>query len=162
MLRRVFVVGHTGVGKSTYARALADALGPTATVVSGGGWVREQCPSTFADTLTAYAMGALQEDPDVAIKWVGPRDPGPGWQIVEGLRNPRDFALLCDPKQDVIVVLSIYVPATNWERIGSEAVHGTAQFMSLTWGTPLFQLARSSTTDWDTSPSDLAKLLKEA
>jgi broad-specificity NMP kinase len=135
VLRRVFVVGATGVGKSTLAKKLAADLG--CDVVSAGGWVRAEAGDLPVEDLTLFALDRLREDPDLTLRWVGPR-PDAEYQVIEGVRNPRDLAILLDPKTDVVLVLSLAENhyATEWEEQGIHAILIYMRFVTRTWSTP--------------------------
>lgn len=160
MLRRIFIVGLSGAGKSTYARNLARILG--CGVVSGGGWIRAQYPHAGSLELTQRALNTLAGDPDVAIRWVGPRPEG-DFQIVEGLRNPRDFVHLCDPTRDFAVLLSEREPPTSpdiWESTGVDAIVALLGFYMETWAMQVATVTRDRDRV-SVSPEDLAALLRK-
>ena len=144
MLTRIFIIGHTSAGKSTYARQLAVVLGKCP-IVSGGGWVREAFPNvTDPEGLTNAARAALRSNPDRSLAWVGDRPTTSTYQIVEGIRNPRDFAYLCDPLKDIVVFLRAAgdLPATTWEATGVGAIHKLAAFYAETWDTRVLWVQR--------------------
>lgn len=144
MLTRVFIIGPTGAGKSTLAQALGEKLG--AHVVSAGGWARAAFPSKQREELATAAVAKLREDPDVAIRWMEREGLEDGYQIVEGVRNPRDFALLCAPRRDAVIFLDAPFagPASPWEANSLGALSGLVQFYQDTWKLRVRGLSRET------------------
>lgn len=145
MLTRVFIIGPTGAGKSTLARALGEKLG--ARVVSAGGWARAAFPSKQREELATSAVAKLREDPDVAIRWIEERGGlEDGYQVVEGVRNPRDFALLCSPRRDALIFLDAPLagPASSWEADSLGALIGLVRFYQDTWKLRVRGLSRET------------------
>lgn len=134
MLSHVFIIGPTGAGKSTLAHALGTAL--DAPVVSAGGWARALFPDKSGKALAEAAVQRLREDPDVALHWICERvGCAKGFAVVEGIRNPRDFALLCNPQVDCLIRLTVpaVAPASAWEARGLEALDVVEAFYEDTW-----------------------------
>lgn len=132
--RRVFVVGHSRAGKSTLAGILAEAL--ECGVVSAGGWARRDHPNLPVGELTEAALRSLREDPDRTLRWVGERPVGVSHQVIEGVRNPRDLAILCDPTRDTVFLLKSefeFEHATLWEKFGLDAIREYLEFAKVTW-----------------------------
>ncbi len=109
---KTFILGRSGTGKSPFAQQVAAATGMAH--VSASRWVRERFPKTrfdydtrqqFVDAITAFSQARLREDPNVCVDFITTNEPIADRVIIEGIRNPRDFALLFDPKHDEVVLL---------------------------------------------------------
>jgi hypothetical protein len=113
MLRNLFVLGHSRAGKTSVAEKIAAELGWAR--VSASDWARagyaaaalpDADPSTFVARITAWSMARLREDPDVCVTYVRSRHRlEDGGFVIEGIRNPRDFIHLSDPRHDAAVIL---------------------------------------------------------
>ncbi len=97
-----FVIGTSGSGKTPFAKALAASTGLP--YVSAGAWARERfpCPAgmereQYIRYITDASTEALAKDPDLAYRSILTRI-GPEGAVIDGVRNPRDFARLFDPR----------------------------------------------------------------
>jgi hypothetical protein len=113
---RIFVIGASHTGKSPLARRLAEALGIRN--VSAGAWVRERFTeprpaedasfterANHVERLTAFALEQLRRDPHVSVASLASRVRPDEDCVIEGMRNPYDFAHTFDPRTDHVVVL---------------------------------------------------------
>lgn len=114
---KVFIIGNSKSGKTT----LADMLSGGADFVSASEWVRNIAPcqtenqskEEYIEFLGKFSVEQLQKDIDIAIKFMQnklsnnlklPKSNGNHFQIIEGIRNPRDFAHLYT-KNDLVIFL---------------------------------------------------------
>ncbi|MGE0709992.1 MAG: hypothetical protein AB7N76_25935 [Planctomycetota bacterium] len=113
--RRVFVVGASGAAKTPFARLLADALGGVAISASDGvrevlapiEHLRREDRLAFVTEASRRSVEALRRDPDIVVRHLRERLSGLEERpvVLEGFRNPRDFAHLFDWRRDVAVSL---------------------------------------------------------
>lgn len=108
--RRVFVVGASNSGKTPFARQVADALGVP--LVSASAWFRKNFPpqgsmsrQEHTDAITRFNNEVLRQDPDFNLRYLRDSHRIGESCVVEGFRNPRDFAIEFDPLCDRVVLL---------------------------------------------------------
>lgn len=107
----IFIVGPTGIGKTTLADRIATHFGLLR--VSGSEWVKRRFgPFTGGDkaaytaAITAYSRRALGVDPRACVSYLRHNyDLDGAALVIEGLRNPHDFHQLFRPERDVVIVL---------------------------------------------------------
>ena len=115
---RLFILGPSGVGKTTFCRLLLDGPGGLPAVhIPASGWVRAEVPrppdttdDDYRALLTRHSRARLAADPDAAVRWMRAqlRQHGGctgGAALLDGLRSPRDLMALFDPRQDTAVLL---------------------------------------------------------
>jgi hypothetical protein len=134
----VFIVGETKTGKTYLANSLA-AKGLK--VISASEWVKQRFvpspaaredASTYLLEITDYSKTVLRDDPDVCVNFIRRTYPiEEGGFIIEGLRNPRDFALLYRPKIDSVIFLHYErgPNTTSFERQGVAAIHKYVEWL---------------------------------
>lgn len=127
LLRKIHIVGNSGAGKTPLAEYLveeASRRGYHAVRVSAGGWVRNEYSVEHLTTreeknnyLSLMALRHLASDPDTAIKWIWsaldsiePAVLAKTIPIIEGYRNPRDFATFYKPADTFIDIFDDSVP----------------------------------------------------
>jgi hypothetical protein len=107
---RVFILGSSGVGKTPFATQVSQRL--SLPHVRASEWVRR----LFADpggltreehiaTMTRFSTEALARDPDACLRYLRANPQTSGACVIEGVRNPRDFIGLFDPRADVAIFL---------------------------------------------------------
>lgn len=137
----VFIVGGTGVGKTTLARKVALARGFTH--VSASEWFRQNFDGdgitdkqAFTDAITKFSREMLAADPDRNVRHLRHRYPlDRGGHVIEGCRNPHDFQHLFDPRHDMVVVIHYPrnpVVATTFETDGVRLIDGIAAYCEAT------------------------------
>lgn len=111
----IFIVGPTGIGKTTLSDAVAARFGLQR--VSGSEWVKRRFgeftgtgasgdKAAYTAAITAYSRQALRADPRACVSYLRHRyDLDGAALVVEGLRNPHDFHQLFRPERDVAIVL---------------------------------------------------------
>jgi 8-oxo-dGTP pyrophosphatase MutT (NUDIX family) len=139
----VFVLGYTKSGKTTVARGVAERL--LLRAVSASGWIRGRVSpdvGTSVAGLTAASLDVLRGDPDACVRWLrAEHDVDGGGLVIDGIRNPRDFALLFRPERDIVIWLdaSWSNAATAFEAAG---LHGIEEFLRFQVELSLLQEAR--------------------
>jgi len=105
----LFIIGYSGSGKSTLAQRIAALRGMQC--VSAGQWAREQYLGEHEDStgmrehITAYAVAVLRSAPRTAVAWIKAHVDLAQPTVVEGVRNPSDFAHLFRPDTDDVIRL---------------------------------------------------------
>jgi nicotinamide riboside kinase len=109
---KVFVIGYTNTGKTTLAARIATAL--ELPMVRANEWVEASLGSEAveyasktdrAQVYTQYSTDHLRVDPAVALRYMSTRFDVSRPCVIEGLRNPRDFLHLYDPRFDLVVLV---------------------------------------------------------
>lgn len=125
MRGNIFILGYSRAGKTTLARGVAGGLGWVH--VGASAWAREGFArdvllapgEDFVAAITAYSARRLREDPDACVSDLRARYPlAAGGHVIEGIRNPRDFLHLFDPRADKVIHLEnalVPGPATRFE-----------------------------------------------
>lgn len=135
---RIFICGFSRSGKTHLAQLLSESLGLKYT--SASGWLKridevraekatDETKQEYIERLTEMSMDILAQDPDVCIDWIGKKI-----DIVEGIRNPRDFAHLFDAGEDVLIWCrreDVSEAATDFERIGLSGIESYMAFQKL-------------------------------
>lgn len=106
---KIFVMGSSGTGKTPFATHVAARL--HIPHVRASEWVRRlfRDPGNMTRdehiaAMTKFSTETLAQDPDACIRFL--RDQTKQPCVIEGVRNPRDFIALFDPRKDVAVFLS--------------------------------------------------------
>jgi adenylate kinase family enzyme len=107
---KIFVLGTSGAGKTPFAEAIAKASGLTH--VKASGWVREKFPrekyasrEEHISMMTCYSTVVLANNPMACVEYIRSSYDLSEECVIEGIRNPFDFAHLFDPKYDEVVFL---------------------------------------------------------
>lgn len=109
----VFVIGPTGVGKSTFCGKLMDLRRGPVIHARASDWIRARVPcpegasrSEYAALMAAESVKILAKDPDVCVRQIQAQfNCAEGGCAIDGLRNPADFIKLFRPELDYVVVL---------------------------------------------------------
>lgn len=136
----IFIIGSSRSGKTTLAKTLQDSLSDhDPRLVSAGTWAR----STFgdeshtADSATSLAektRQALDKNPCVVREWLVKQTKTCRPVIIEGIRNPIDFAGVWNPAEDVVVFLTNPAPSNAWEATGIETIRRTVDWGAVNGG----------------------------
>jgi hypothetical protein len=135
---RIFICGYSRSGKTHLANLLADRLDVKA--ITASGWLHKEeetrakpaeneTKQEYINRLTQMSLEYLANDPDVCIRYIGQKG-----TIVEGLRNPRDFAHLFDAGTDVFIWCentNVTEAATKFESSGLVAILRYVQFQQI-------------------------------
>lgn len=102
--RNLFIIGTTKTGKTTLSRMVSEK------VISMSQWVKETFqptnPDNYLEEITRYSQDKLASNPDACVDFVkATYHIQDGGFVIEGARNPRDFALLFRPGKDLVVRL---------------------------------------------------------
>jgi len=104
---RTYIVGPSGVGKTPLAKQIV--LYEKREHISAGAWSRaailqgNDSAEQYREKLIAYSRQVLAKDPDHTIAYLTPRlTPN---AIIDGIRNPRDFAHLFDYRRDEVIFI---------------------------------------------------------
>lgn len=115
---KIFICGLSNTGKTTFAKTLAEKLNETSISpkfkpISASGFVRREFmnkPEALREELEDFGRKSLQKDPNVAVRFLEEEtDSFNGNFIIEGIRNPRDFAMVFDPTKDFVVIQDVSV-----------------------------------------------------
>jgi len=108
--RRFFVLGASNSGKTPIARHLAAALGIP--MVSASEWFRANFPpqgsmsrQEHTDALTRFNNEVMRKDPDHNLRYLREHHKLDEECVIEGFRNPRDFAIEFDPLRDCVIMV---------------------------------------------------------
>jgi hypothetical protein len=138
--RNIFVVGWTGVGKTTYAKQLC-LDNSNWNLITGSTWVTQHpdCPLVDGDSkrlraekLTKFCLNILKKDITVSYQGFLSLMKKHQTNVIEGIRNPSDFVRLFDPSKDEVVFLvndRIVQPSTTFEKIGLETITHYVMFL---------------------------------
>lgn len=124
-----FVIGKSQVGKTTIAKKIAHLANYTH--VSAGAWARAKFATDDRQELSERSFAALADDPDISLRAITQKyDVPAGGLVIEGIRNPRDFCALFDPRKDAVI--SIETPnveaASAFESSGLAAIDTILSF----------------------------------
>jgi hypothetical protein len=119
---KIFVMGTSGIGKTPFAKRVAEGL--ALPHIGASAWVRRlfTVPSGLSReeqvaAMTAFSTKALAEDPDACLRHLRSEPALAGACVIEGIRNPRDFSALWDPRKDLAIFLRhTAVAPTAFER----------------------------------------------
>jgi hypothetical protein len=137
--RNIFVVGWTGVGKTTYAKQLC-VENPAWNLLTGSSWITQHpdCPpvepnkQSRAEKLTKFCLDLLKKDITVSYQGLKQLISNDKTNVIEGIRNPSDFVRLFDPTKDEVVFLvndRVVQPSTTFEKIGLETITHYVMFL---------------------------------
>jgi len=107
---RFFVLGSSNSGKTPFARHLAGALGLP--VVSASEWFRANFPpqgstsrQEHTDALVQFNNTVMGADPDFNLRYLREHHDLNAACVIEGFRNPRDFAIEFNARRDRAILL---------------------------------------------------------
>ncbi len=150
----IFLIGTSFVGKTPVGDQIAKALGMRR--VGASRWIREQyagpekilvngavCDAAdmthtkeyreaFVNGITALSKSKLGDNPDACVDYLERIERvQEGGCLIEGIRNPRDFALLFRPEIDLVVFLQNVnrPPMSDFERDGCAVIMQTVRWM---------------------------------
>lgn len=130
MLGKIFVVGYSGVGKTTYCNRFFETS--SYNVVRASGWLGSvEVPSGVCRTthLTRISKDRLKEDPLVCVKWITSQMKADKVNVIEGVRNPLDFFHLVNPSEDKVIHLSsAHLPPRGMDK-GVDVIVNGCEFM---------------------------------
>jgi len=124
---RLWILGATGVGKSTLARKLFAEH----EILEAGSFARAEMPDCDVDTITANAMSNLEKDPQYyaakITRYLALHNP----KCVVGCRNPLDFVMNFRASRDIALILRADgIPyRTTFEQKGLSAIHRIIEFL---------------------------------
>ncbi|MCC6807334.1 MAG: hypothetical protein IT381_07910 [Deltaproteobacteria bacterium] len=107
---KIFVLGISATGKTPFAEKLAARL--QISHIKASAWVRRMFPAPVGtkqdhiEAMTKFSTDALKDDPDACLRHVRAEPGLHGDCVIEGMRNPRDFVHVFDPRTDVAIVLT--------------------------------------------------------
>lgn len=136
---KIFICGWTGSGKTHLAKLLSQALGLKN--ISASGWLREwdevqaqqakdESKGEYTQRLTEMSLDVLSHNPDICIDWLKKQNS----DIIDGLRNPRDFTYLYNPETDIVIWCvknDVTEPATPFEDKGLVAIWKYINFQKI-------------------------------
>jgi hypothetical protein len=133
---KIFVLGSSGVGKTPFARHIAEAFGVPH--ISASAWVRELFPAqppadraAFVEAITRFATAHLRARPDACVTYLRSHHDLERPCVIEGVRNPYDFIHLFDPREDRVVFLTFtgdHLSRTLFER-GLEVIEAYLNYL---------------------------------
>lgn len=105
----IFLIGYTASGKTTLGMLLCGDVRPWGApiYIKASEWIRRQfAGSATAEVLTEASRSQLRDNPRVCLDYIRRRNdiskPGAVY-VIDGVRNPGDFAGLFDPRTDLVV-----------------------------------------------------------
>lgn len=109
---RIYVLGQSGSGKTPFSKMVGEKL--NLPVISAGNWIngrisldKQISKQKAIDLTTETSIKELRNDPDVCIDYVVQLLNMVGSDaIIEGIKNPRDFATLFDISKDLVIFLN--------------------------------------------------------
>lgn len=133
---KIFIIGPSKSGKTPFADRVAAGL--RCPCVGASEWFRQHFPpqgdlsrQEFTDAITRFSIEVLRRDPDVNIRYLRDKRLPSTPSVVEGIRNPRDFAHLFDYQEDRVVFLSC--SQTDLEQTNFEAGIGVIRALVSYW-----------------------------
>lgn len=135
-LPNIFVIGMSRVGKTPLADQLAEPINFIR--ISASEWIRDgfvpKDPANALAEITQASMERLQENPDVCVDFIVSKYDvvKRGGFVIEGIRNPRDFALLFRPERDLVMFLSFptnTMQPTEFEKQGTAVIRSMVDWM---------------------------------
>ncbi len=101
-VERLFVIGPTGVGKTTFSSKLSQEYFGENRVVSASSWIRALYPDKDREFLTKISGELCQSNPEAGLDYLREKIETDKARIIEGVRNPYHFAGLHKPGDMVI------------------------------------------------------------
>jgi len=128
---KIFVIGYSRTGKTSFAKKLAKDIGFEHLTASS--WLREiydgPAQSHLSEKelirkMTDFSIEQLKANPFVAAKFLSEKIKDVENIVIDGIRNPIDFQALFDPKVDHVILINRkgYLPQTRFEMAGIDAI----------------------------------------
>lgn len=122
---KIFVIGQSNSGKTSFSKKLAEALGAVHIPISE--WVRSRFPEfndgvksdERVEIMTKFSINALKRDPAVAVNFLRHKHDLSKPCAIEGIRNPSDFMQLFDYTSDFVIFIenkNNHIKFTGFER----------------------------------------------
>lgn len=135
-MKNVFIIGSTGTGKTTLGNFLIKKFHYKRVQLSA--YLKQQFPRhegelslDYTQRITNQSKEFLREDPDFFADRARSASDNNGGNIFDGVRNPRDFCRLFDPKRDVVInIISQNKPMTLFEERGIAAILAVCNFFN--------------------------------
>lgn len=129
----IFLIARTKDGKTTLSKFMASEFGFS--FLSASKWVVPSFlaehpyvsePQEYARKISAYSLEKLMSNPNACVEVVQ-NDPlaTSGHCIIDGVRNPRDFSILFDPRKDMVVRFEVETNTgtySDFEKYGLQAI----------------------------------------
>lgn len=162
---KIFICGFSRSGKTSLASLLSKELDLVS--ISASGWLKAkdevrtgaaegETKQEYINRVTEMSIEYLGEDPNCCLTWIQKQHK---WNIIEGLRNPRDFAYLYDPSKDIVLWTrnaQVGGAATEFERAGLCGILNYINFQKI-----LFPDLKMITIDHNGPPDGLENVLED-
>lgn len=158
---KIFVLGRSGSGKTPFARKVSEATGWQ--VIGASEWIKIRFKGKQANReayireITEFSIRELGKNIDSCVNFIKSKYDLSKPCIIEGIRNPHDFASLYNPAEDTVVFLDWMfnpIPETGFERIGLRVVRDYLNFLC---GTGI--LAEDIiVNDWQEAPTGISRV----
>lgn len=107
---KIFVLGNTKSGKSTFAKILGELNNRI--VISSSGYIpSDNVPDDWigrAEVMQARTIEILSKNPNACLEYLSNEAAVNDLNVVfEGLRNPYDFIRLFDPQKDKVFIVKM-------------------------------------------------------
>ena len=153
---KIFIIGPTKTGKSSLADYIQQAYHLKRIQMSGR--LKDNHPKLLDEHIVAYTtrLGQISEeilrhDPDYFIRPIMHQVFHEFSCILDGVRNPRDFILLFDPKEDVVIRM-LGDGMTEFESEGLRLIDETYAYMRKYFGLrDVFQYVNNRSLDVETN-----------
>lgn len=133
-MKNIFIIGSTGTGKTTLGNFLIEKFHYKRVQLSSH--LKQQFPRYEGESLFDYTQRItnqskkfLKNDPDFFVNHAKNASSKEVGNIFDGVRNPRDFCTLFDPRQDVVInIVSLVKSMTSFEEQGIAAILAVCNF----------------------------------
>lgn len=135
---KVFVIGKSRVGKTTFSKKFAAKFGFQH--IQASEWIKDQNKDLNPDAenyrveVTKRSIQALRKNQNSCVDFIKQKYDLTLPTLIEGVRNPHDFHNLCDYQNDYVILLNH--PAVEKEYplfdSGVDAIRGSVGFLLLT------------------------------
>ncbi|MEI8223900.1 MAG: NUDIX domain-containing protein [bacterium] len=133
-MKNVFIIGSTGTGKTTLGNFLIEQFNYKRVQLSS--YLKQQFPRHEGESLFDYTQRItnqskefLKIDPDFFANHAKNNSSKDLGNIFDGVRNPRDFCVLFDPRRDIVInMVSSEKPMTLFEERGVATILSFCNF----------------------------------
>lgn len=141
----IFIIGGSQVGKSTISKKIKKYI-PTFTLIEMGSYFKDT-PKNRTSELTKRSLNLLRDNHKTFYEYYEKNKSVSN--IIVGVRNPLDFALMFNPNTDIVIITEERSAIeTEFEKTGIKAISEVLLFSEGTFNSKIFKTDKFENFDF--------------